>query len=85
MMQQQDEKFSLMSLVQRLELHLVPAILPLPCTGHVDLLPSDPHSSFLLSLLFLLSVNPSHCSALILLADGILLFFFFLLLCNKQN
>lgn len=83
-MQQQYEKFSLMAFVQRVELRLVPAILPLPCTGHVALSPSDPHSSFLLSLLFLLSINPSHCSALVLLADGMLLFFFFLrLLCGK--
>lgn len=71
-MQQQYEKFSLMSFVQRVELHLLPAILPVPCTGRVALFPSDPHSSFLLSLLFLLSVNPSCCSALILLSDGIL-------------
>lgn len=70
--QQQYEKFSLMSFDQRAELHLVPAILPLPCTGHVALFPSDPHS-FLLFLLFLQSVSPSHCSALILLAGGICL------------
>lgn len=66
-----------MSFAQRVELHLVPPLLPLTCTLHVALSPSDPHSSFRLSLLFLLSVSPSHCSALVLLADGILLFFFF--------
>lgn len=40
-MQQQYEKFSLMSFVQRVELHLLPAVLPVPCTGHVALFPSD--------------------------------------------
>lgn len=74
-----------MSFAQRVELHLVPPLLPVPCTGHVALSPSDPHSSFRLSLLFLLSVSPSHCSALVLLADGILLFFFYCCVVSKTK
>lgn len=38
-----------MSLVQRIELHLVPAILPLSCTGQVALVLSDPHVLFFYS------------------------------------
>lgn len=59
-----------MSLAERTELRLVPAILPLPCAGRVALVPSDPRVLFSPLPTIFLSVSHSYRSAPIPLADG---------------